>query len=593
MRDGEETVVLAASARGPARLGPEFWVQLAVGLVCFIVGVWVWRMRPADRAAQLFAIASLALLVSSFPSAIYTTRELALPGGLFRFLSACNHVGAGLFGAAMVSLLLIYPRRLIGDRWIAIIFAAQAAWIGADILGILPNPQVGAFANILASFAAIVACAIAQYAIARNDPTARTAIRWFGLSVLVGSGIPIFLIVAPPVFGQPVLLEQSYAFGFFPLIHAGTAVAIARYRLFDLDRWSFWILFYLIGAALLLAMDAALVAFVTVSQGTAFSIALLAIVLAYLPLRGWANDRLLGRRGPRRAADLQPLFDLALLPDQKEHRGVWTEQLDSVFRPASIEIGEPTERPRLADQGAALQVPGVGPLPPLLLVHAARGRRLFGSADVRVTDEMVAALRNAFESRDAFERGVLDERGRIELDVHDNLGIQLLRALHCDEPARKNAYIRDAIGELRDIVGNRREHDMTLEAHLAELRLEIADASELAGARLIWDIDLTPVARVSPAMLNTLRSILREAVNNALKHADPRTIRVAITSVGDASLRLRVEDDGSGFDPDRVSAGRGLANVCERLTARQGVLSVVSGPEGTIIEAEMPLEPVQ
>lgn len=239
MRYGDVSVALSATPRGLSRLGPEFWLQIAVGLLCFIVGAWVWRMRPADRAAQMFAIASLAVLIAAYPSAIYTTRELALPGGLFRCLAACNHIGAGIFGAAMVSLLLIYPCRLVGDRWIAAVFAVQCGWIGADILGILPNPQVGAFFFILLSFVAIVVLAVAQYAINRHDPTARTAMRWFGLSVLVGSGIPILLIVAPPVFGQPVVLTQSYAFGFFPLIHAGTAVAIARYRLFDLDRWSF------------------------------------------------------------------------------------------------------------------------------------------------------------------------------------------------------------------------------------------------------------------------------------------------------------------------------------------------------------------
>ena len=590
---GDVRVPLSSTSRGLLRLGPEFWLQIAVGLLCFIVGAWVWRMRPADRAAQMFAIASLAVLIAAYPSAIYTTRELALPGGLFRFLAACNHIGAGIFGAAMVSLLLVYPRRLAGDRWIAAVFAVQCGWIGADILGILPNPQVGAFFFILLSFGAIIILAAAQYAINRHDPTARTAMRWFGLSMLVGSGIPILLIVAPPVFGQPVILTQSYAFGFFPLIHAGTAVAIARYRLFDLDRWSFWILFYLLGAVTLLAMDAALVAFVDLDRGAAFSMALLAVVLGYLPLRDWANDHLLGRRGAEDAADMQSLLDLVLMPDPRDQRNAWMKQLERAFRPAAIEAGTAVDQTSLLDHGAALQVPAVGPLPPLLLVHAARGRHLFGTADVWATEQMVVAVRSAFQSRDAFERGVLEERGRIELDVHDNLGIQLLRALHCNEPARKNAYIRDAIGELRDIVGNRREHDMTLEAHLAELRLEIADAAELAGVRLVWHIDLTPVARVSTATLNALRSVLRETVSNALKHARPQTIEVSITSSPDNCLRLRVEDDGSGFDPDAVTPGRGLANGRERLAAMRGSLAIVSGPEGTIVDTKMPLGPAQ
>lgn len=590
--DGK-SATLAASPRGLARLPGTFWLQIGVGLMCFLIGAWVWRMRPSDRATQMFALASLALLLSSFASAIYTTRELALSAPLFRIFSAFNHIGSALFGAAMIALLLVYPRRMVDDRWVAVAFLVQSCWLAADLAGLLPSLQVGAFGNLAFSFVAIVVCAGVQYARAGRDPTTRTALRWFGLSFLVGAGLPIATIIIPPLLGEEPLLQQSYAFGFFPLIHLGVALAVARYRLFDLDRWSFWILFYLLGAILLLATDAVLIAGVTTSRASAFSAALVLVTLAYLPARAWLSARVLSPAPATTAADVQGLFDLALEPHPSAQRQRWTQILDRTFEPTDIAPGPDVADAGLAEDGALMHLPAIGPLPPTTLRNAGRGRRLFAPNDVRLAREITAILRNGLQNRDAFERGMREERGRIELDVHDNLGIQLLRALHCEEPTRKNAYIREAIAELRDVVGNRRELDGTLENHLAELRVEIGDAAELVGARLRWSVDVLPVAKVPPALLHTLRALLREAVSNALKHGAPSTLAVDIVIGDDNRLRLRVEDNGCGFDPRRIKPGRGLANGQARLAARSGSLTVDSRPGATIVSAEMPLEPLR
>ncbi len=84
--------------------------------------------------------------------------------------------------------------------------------------------------------------------------------------------------------------------------------------------------------------------------------------------------------------------------------------------------------------------------------------------------------------------------------------------------------------------------------------------------------------------------MVREALSNAARHADATTVRIAAT-VDAGRLHLVVADDGAGFDTARVSTGRGLANIAERVAAMGGRLELVSTTgEGTSVELDVPLE---
>ncbi len=83
--------------------------------------------------------------------------------------------------------------------------------------------------------------------------------------------------------------------------------------------------------------------------------------------------------------------------------------------------------------------------------------------------------------------------------------------------------------------------------------------------------------------------LVAESVSNALKHAGEGA-RVSIDLVCDPDrLRVRVRDDGDGFDPGTAGGGRGLANLHDRATAMGGQLEIVSGRSGTTVLALLPL----
>jgi signal transduction histidine kinase len=82
--------------------------------------------------------------------------------------------------------------------------------------------------------------------------------------------------------------------------------------------------------------------------------------------------------------------------------------------------------------------------------------------------------------------------------------------------------------------------------------------------------------------------VVQEAVNNAQRHAHAKNVVVELAQAGGA-IRVRVADDGSGFDVKRAR-GMGLLGMEERVKRLGGRITVDSQPGGgTTIAAELPL----
>jgi PAS domain S-box-containing protein len=83
----------------------------------------------------------------------------------------------------------------------------------------------------------------------------------------------------------------------------------------------------------------------------------------------------------------------------------------------------------------------------------------------------------------------------------------------------------------------------------------------------------------------------QESLHNAAKHSRARHIKVELT--GEATLvRLRISDDGIGFDSNRTrnSQGLGLVSMRERLRLAGGNFSIWSRPSlGTQVEGTVPI----
>lgn len=190
------------------------------------------------------------------------------------------------------------------------------------------------------------------------------------------------------------------------------------------------------------------------------------------------------------------------------------------------------------------------------------------------------------------------ERRRIAAEIHDLVMQDLAFALAtarglADDPAQAlHASAVVAAGEraltgARDIVGALTARDRTPV-------VEAVRESVLTAAR---DVPLSFDARGVPAgdepdraTLDTLVHIAREAVTNAVKHAAPTAIEVVLEH--DDEWRLRVCDDGCGFDPAAVRMGFGLQSMAGQARALGGSLRVGAAPDapltGVSVEASLP-----
>lgn len=96
----------------------------------------------------------------------------------------------------------------------------------------------------------------------------------------------------------------------------------------------------------------------------------------------------------------------------------------------------------------------------------------------------------------------------------------------------------------------------------------------------------------SPVVQLLAYQIAREALRNAVRHANASLIQVSLAREG-PDMRLIVEDNGQGFDPVSVDDERhfGLVLIRERVELAGGVLHVQSSVgEGTRIVARLPAE---
>src|SRR5205814_2368119 len=97
------------------------------------------------------------------------------------------------------------------------------------------------------------------------------------------------------------------------------------------------------------------------------------------------------------------------------------------------------------------------------------------------------------------------------------------------------------------------------------------------------------VARYPEQLESLLYVCALEALQNAAKHARPSTVTIRPAASAE-HLTASVEDDGCGFDIDRVARGAGLQNLADRLHAAGGRLELTSSPgRGALVTAIVPL----
>ncbi len=180
------------------------------------------------------------------------------------------------------------------------------------------------------------------------------------------------------------------------------------------------------------------------------------------------------------------------------------------------------------------------------------------------------------------------ERRRIARDLHDGVAQELAfiqrRAARMsgdpDADEIAGAAERALLDSRWTIEHLARAPDEALDRVLARHAAVIA-----ARAGVAMSFSCSGPAHAGPEVREALARILGEAVTNA-RHGSATRVNVELSA---DPLRLRVIDDGVGFDPSAAAPGFGLGGMRERAALVGGELSVRSGPgAGTEVAVELP-----
>ena len=117
---------------------------------------------------------------------------------------------------------------------------------------------------------------------------------------------------------------------------------------------------------------------------------------------------------------------------EKRNEGVDTEASTYLQRNITVtgnqtlDLSDAGDEPEIREDGLELVLPPVSGIPATSLRYPWAGRSLFGAAHVKTAQHLLQLMAHADASRDAYDRGVAEERGRIARDMHDNIGAPLL-----------------------------------------------------------------------------------------------------------------------------------------------------------------------
>jgi two-component system sensor histidine kinase DevS len=590
--DGPDRVLLVPEMRPVGSLPPSFWVQIITGVAGLLISGWVWALRPRQLPAILFAISGLGVLLTTFTSALYAHRGLAMPADAYAVLLPINHAGTLCFGAGLIGLFLLYPRRLVHPAWLWLLPAILLPYYFTDVFQTVFEADTY-YNLILGLVVAALGLIAVQWWSTRHSPDERAVLGWLGLSVTLGVGIFAFLAIAPDLLGLHNAMAQHYAAGSLIIIYAGLAFGLRRYRLFELGEWAYRILFYTVGAFLLLLLDAALIATLNLELAPALALSLLLIGLIYLPLRDLLWTRLFARNRIEQHELFSAAMEVAFAPSRADSATRWNALVTRLFDPLEItEHPDPPAHTIVHEDGLQLDLPRVAGAAGLRLRYPFGGSGLFQPGHLALANELVALTGRAEEGRQAYMRGVGEERRRMARDLHDDVGARLLTGLHTADEATRPT-LQAALSDIRAIVSGLSGEEASLDRVLAETRHEAARRLEAAGITLDCPLPGPEAEGIALdyRIHKALTSAVREIVSNTIRHSGASRLTVS-PSLSSGHLRLVFADDGTGLPmaaQTGQTGGYGLRNMRHRIEDIGGRLTLDTAPTGTAITLDIPL----
>ena len=187
----------------------------------------------------------------------------------------------------------------------------------------------------------------------------------------------------------------------------------------------------------------------------------------------------------------------------------------------------------------------------------------------------------------------------LSAELHDNICQSILLAILNLQKAGQDEFqpaVRESIHILQNTLDELSDLSKTLNGEVIKaiglksaIQKQVDKLNRTKALRAYFTISGDDTHLNSNLELLLFR-VIQEATSNVIKHAKASTLRIFL-HYQPASLSLRIQDNGNGFDPASIHpASSGLKNMQERINLAQGNFNIETTPgKGTIIKLLVPL----
>lgn len=194
-----------------------------------------------------------------------------------------------------------------------------------------------------------------------------------------------------------------------------------------------------------------------------------------------------------------------------------------------------------------------------------------------------------------YQREIEKVRRQISNDIHDELGAglthismvsELGKLSHKNDAAASERFTSistlssQLMNSLREVVWTMNPVHDNLNSLFAFLRQTVSSFFESADIRIVITTpEVSADIAIDPLMRRNLILIVKEAMNNIVKHAQASAVEF-ICAVEPQQLVVTITDNGRGMPVQESVLGNGLKNMQKRVAESGGSIAITTGKDG-------------
>lgn len=191
----------------------------------------------------------------------------------------------------------------------------------------------------------------------------------------------------------------------------------------------------------------------------------------------------------------------------------------------------------------------------------------------------------------ALLEGQLNERRRLSQELHDGISIKIallkmeLSSLF-SQKTKEQIQLLESVGDIaKDIrafthaISPLNLERQTLAEAIEDLIFQIENQTEL---NVQFELDQFEETHLKSIQKHAIFQSIQELFNNTIKYAEASHIGISLSQNG--QFLMTYEDNGKGFDTEKIHSGMGLKNIQSRAHLLNGTFIIYSGPEGSRFE---------